>query len=86
MAAQLGTLPFTLFYFHQFPTYFIIANLIAVPFASLLIYAGFITIIFAFIPVLGGFIAMIFSFLVKIFINFIGIVSNLPYSTIPNIF
>lgn len=86
MAAQLGTLPFTLFYFHQFPTYFIIANLIAVPFASLLIYAEFITLIFAFIPVIGEYISIIFSFLVKIFINFIRIISDLPYSTISNIF
>ncbi len=86
IAAQLGTLPFTLYYFHQFPTYFFIANLIAVPFATLLIYVGFINIIFAIIPLLGDFIAIIFAFLVEIFIKFISLVSDLPYSTISNVF
>lgn len=36
-AAQLGTLPLTLLYFHQFPTWFLIANLTVVPFAALLL-------------------------------------------------
>ena len=31
LAAQIGTFPICLFYFHQFPTYFFLANLIAVP-------------------------------------------------------
>ena len=53
MAAQLGTLPLTIYYFHQFPTYFLIANLIAVPMASILIYIGFFAIILSFIPFVG---------------------------------
>lgn len=36
-SAQLATLPFTLYYFHQFPTYFLIANILIVPFAGLLL-------------------------------------------------
>jgi competence protein ComEC len=37
LAAQLFTFPVSLFHFHQFPTYFLPANLIAVPFTSLLL-------------------------------------------------
>ncbi|HZG01007.1 MAG TPA: ComEC/Rec2 family competence protein, partial [Chitinophagales bacterium] len=37
-AAQLGTLPLILYYFHQFPTHFLLANLLVVPLATLLIY------------------------------------------------
>lgn len=36
-SAQLATLPLTLYYFHQFPTYFLIANMLVVPFAGLLL-------------------------------------------------
>lgn len=36
-AATLGTLPLTLLYFHQFPTYFLIANMTIVPCAGLLL-------------------------------------------------
>lgn len=36
-SAQLATLPLTLYYFHQFPTYFLVANIVIVPFAGLLL-------------------------------------------------
>lgn len=36
-SAQLAALPFTLYYFHQFPTYFLIANIAVVPFAGLIL-------------------------------------------------
>lgn len=36
-SAQLATLPFALCYFHQFPVYFLIANVTVVPFAALLL-------------------------------------------------
>ena len=45
VAAQLGTAPLGLFYFHQFPNYFIITNLIAIPLATLILYAGFLSVI-----------------------------------------
>lgn len=38
IAAQAGTTPFSLYYFHQFPVLFLPVNLIAVPFATLLMY------------------------------------------------
>lgn len=44
-AAQLGTLPLALFYFHQFPTYFLIANLTIVPFAGLLLATALLTLL-----------------------------------------
>ena len=36
-SAQLGTLPLVLYHFHQFPTYFLIANVTIVPLAGLLL-------------------------------------------------
>lgn len=40
LAAQLGTLPLTLWMFGQFPVYFLLANLILIPLSSLLLYLG----------------------------------------------
>jgi competence protein ComEC len=40
LAAQLMTLPFTLLYFHQFPTYFWLSSLILVPLSGLELGAG----------------------------------------------
>lgn len=41
LVAQLATLPITLWYFGSFPVYFLLANLLAVPFSTGLIYIGF---------------------------------------------
>lgn len=37
LAAQLSTLPFTLYYFHQFPNWFLLVNLIVIPIAFALV-------------------------------------------------
>lgn len=47
IAAQLVTAPFSLFYFHQFPVYFMLSNLFIVLPATLIMYAGFAFLLFA---------------------------------------
>lgn len=42
LAAQLGTFPLALHYFHIFPVYFLLTNLIVIPLSSLIIYSGFL--------------------------------------------
>ena len=44
IAAQLGTLPITMYYFHQVSTYFLLTNLIVLPLATLLVPCGLATI------------------------------------------
>jgi len=40
IAAQLATAPIAMFYFHQFPLYFLLGNLLIVPLAAPLMYGG----------------------------------------------
>jgi len=47
LAAQLFTLPLCWYYFHQFPNYFIIANLIAIPLSSVALYASIGVLVFS---------------------------------------
>lgn len=42
IAAQLMTLPLCLYHFHQFPTYFLLANIIAVPISTAVLYIGLV--------------------------------------------
>lgn len=44
LAAQLGTLPITMYYFHQVSSYFLLTNLIVLPLATLLVPCGLLTI------------------------------------------
>ena len=45
VAAQAGTFPLAIYYFHQFPNYFIITNLVVIPLSSLIIYSGFFMVL-----------------------------------------
>ena len=47
LAAQLATFPLSIYYFHQFPVYFLLSNLFIVLPVAILMYAG---ILFLFIP------------------------------------
>ena len=47
LAAQLGILPVSLFYFHQFPSLFILTNLVVIPFVGVLLTFGFLILILA---------------------------------------
>ncbi|MEL6304631.1 MAG: ComEC/Rec2 family competence protein [Bacteroidota bacterium] len=44
VSAQLGVLPISLFYFHQFPTLFFVSNLLIVPFLGILLGGGLIVL------------------------------------------
>ncbi|MDZ7612557.1 MAG: ComEC/Rec2 family competence protein [Flavobacteriaceae bacterium] len=60
-AAQLGVLPLSLYYFHQFSGLFLISSLIFLPALGLILGLGFVVIILAYFGVLPHIIAMIFG-------------------------
>ena len=47
MAAQIATTPISLYYFHQFPNFFLLSNLIIVPLSTVIIYAAIVLTIFS---------------------------------------
>ena len=53
IAAQIATFPLALYYFHQFPNYFLLSNALVLPFAQLLLGLGVATLVFSFIPFLN---------------------------------
>ncbi len=53
LCAQLLTFPLGLFYFHQFPNYFVIANLVIIPATTAAIYCCIALVILFKVPVLG---------------------------------
>ncbi len=46
-AAQIGTLPLSLYYFHQFPGLFFITNLVVIPLVSIIMFLGVVVMSFA---------------------------------------
>lgn len=50
IAAQIATFPLGLYYFHQFPNYFLLSNLIVIPLALFILVLGLTTLAFSYIP------------------------------------
>ncbi|MFT4031228.1 MAG: ComEC/Rec2 family competence protein [Siphonobacter sp.] len=56
MAAQLFTFPLAIYYFHQFPTYFLIVNPFVLGLSSLGLIVGMIYLVLSWIPILNSFL------------------------------
>ncbi len=84
IAAQLFTVPFALYYFHQFPTYFLLGNLlIAVP-SALLMYLGILLAISPFVT-LNLFLGKCLTFLCLAMLKGLHLIQALPISVIRGI-
>lgn len=81
LAAQIGTIPFTLFYFQQFPNYFLLTNLVAIPLSSIIIYLAMALLAIASFPVIGTFIAFLLKWALWLQNYLIEFIYNLPNST-----
>lgn len=80
LAAQIVTFPLSLYYFHQFPNYFLVANIIVVPLATGIIYLTLV--LFALIPFefLAKPMAGIISFFVELLNTFVRWIEGLPFA------
>jgi len=78
IAAQIGTLPLTLFYFNRFPPWFIISNVIVIPLVTLIMILFIIMLIFWVIPFLFSIILKIILFLIEIMNISLHYIEKLP--------
>lgn len=53
LAAQAGTIPFTLFYFNQFSTYFVLSNLFMTPISFIVVISGMVLLLVSWVPYLS---------------------------------
>jgi len=82
ISAQLFTFPITLYHFHQFPVYFLPANLLVVPLSNLIIYSGMAVIGTSMVPGLSFLLGSGTSWLIKTLNWFASFFESLPYSVI----
>jgi len=86
LAAQLGTMPISFLYFHQFPTYFIITNIVVIPLASIILYFAISLFIVSWIPFIGTIMAFLLKKIVFGLNYSVNLIDSLPYSAIKNIY
>ena len=76
IAAQIGVLPISLFYFHQFPGLFFISNLVVIPFLEAILGLGLLVIIMALIGYIPKPIVQIYSFIIELLNKFVAWVAQ----------
>lgn len=66
VAAQLGVLPVSLYYFHQFPGLFMLSNLVIIPFIGIILMLGILVIVLSLFQILPGFLADVYMFIISL--------------------
>lgn len=82
IAAQLATFPLGLYYFHQFPNFFMISNLIVIPLAFALLIIGLVYFLFHWLPFLSDGLLYLFDLLLTTLNEGVSWIQNLPYSIV----
>ncbi|NJB83803.1 ComEC/Rec2 family competence protein [Wenyingzhuangia aestuarii] len=85
VVAQLGVLPITLYYFHQLPLQFLMANFIAVSLLPLVLYGGFLVLMKILLLEQFTFIEAYFDVFVKLYIQVIDYFSSLEFLILKDI-
>ena len=76
IAAQVGILPLSIFYFNQFPGLFIASNLVIIPFLGIILMGGILVIFLAVLNILPQFLAIIYSKIISYMNAFVSWISH----------
>ena len=85
LSAQIATFPLTTMYFHQFPTYFFMANLVVIPAAFLILSVGFLMLLFSAIGIVSDSFAFLLEGIIYLTNRIIFLIESIPFSTISDI-
>ncbi len=80
IAAQLGTMPIGLYVFHQFPNYFLLTNLLAIPLATIILYLALLLFVVSPVAFLAKAVMFLFKNSLDLLYEGIKIIEHLPYS------
>lgn len=85
IAAQIATIPLTLLYFHQFPTFFLISNLVVIPGAFIILCLGLFLLAVSSIGGLASIVGWLLEKLIFIVNYAVFKISEIPYSQVNDI-
>ena len=81
IAAQVFTLPITLYHFHQYPTYGILASVLVVPLGQVVLSLGIAVVAFSFIPIISYYLGWLLQKTIWITNKIVFGIENLDYAT-----
>lgn len=65
IAAQLATFPLSILYFHIFPSYFLVANLVIIPLSFVVMNVGILMLALSWVPSLGDWLGVGVDYLIR---------------------
>ena len=82
LAAQIATIPFTLFYFNQFTTYFWLSNLFMTPISFIVVISGMILLLVSWIPYVNTLVGYLVWGAVYVMNWVVAKIEGIPYSIV----
>ena len=76
LSAQVGIVPISLFYFHQFPGLFLITNLMLLPLIGFILFLGILLILLSSFNMTPVWFAMAYNYLIKLLNSFISWIAD----------
>ena len=86
LAAQVATIPFTLFYFNQFTTYFWLSNLLMTPISFVVVISGMVLLLVSWIPYVNVLVGYLVWGAVYLMNTFVSWVERLPFSIVKGLY
>ncbi|NEW78859.1 MAG: ComEC family competence protein [Gelidibacter sp.] len=84
-AAQMGVLPLSLYYFHQFPGLFFVSNLVIIPFLGIILTVGIVIMALAVLQIAPQFLVDAYIFVIQQMNKFIEWIAHQEYFIIQQI-
>ena len=81
VSAQILTLPIVIYNFHQFPSFFVLSNIVVTFFAPIIFIGGILLLPLSYLPYVNVFVGEIMNFAITLFYKIIEYIVALPYST-----
>ncbi len=86
IAAQLATSPVSIYYFHQFPNYFLLSNILAIPVSFVVLILGVAFFIFGAIPIINESIGFLLDISLRVLNASVIAVDQLPHAVSGNLY
>jgi competence protein ComEC len=86
IAAQIATVPISLYYFHQFPNYFLVANLLVIPASFVVLVVGLAVLPAAFVPTIASAVGFVLEWVIYLMNSIVVIIGSLPFALITSIY
>ncbi len=80
VAAQLLTLPVSIYHFHQLPTLFLLTNMVAVPLSSLILFGEILLCVFSFSETIAGAVGFLLEWMITQLNHYIENMNRIPFA------